>query len=266
MSKSSVIIIGAGLSGLATGIYAQQNGYQCTIFEHGRHPGGVAAQWKRQGYTIDGGIHFYMGYRPGQPVHDLYRELGIDQSDQYQEITTYARYLDPAGERKLDLTSDLDRFAADLKVISPADAGFIDDFIKGAKAFKTVSFTTGLEKPPELMRFWDTAKMILTLGGKMKYYGGRYNLSMRQAVKSLQDPWVREILTGIFLPEVPVWFTLFVLGVLTPTNEISFFMGRPHWWHLLRGRSFRDCETSNIRPMLQGCSVCSYSYTGMMAI
>ena len=31
-------------------------------------PGGVAAEWKRQGYTIDGGIHFYMGYRPGKPL------------------------------------------------------------------------------------------------------------------------------------------------------------------------------------------------------
>jgi len=61
-----VIIIGAGLGGVSTGIYAQANGYQCRIFEHGRHPGGVAAEWKRHGYTIGGGIHFYMGYRPGR--------------------------------------------------------------------------------------------------------------------------------------------------------------------------------------------------------
>ena len=70
MSKPSVIIIGAGLGGLSTGTYAQMNGYQCKIFEHGRHPGGVAAEWKRQGYTIDGGIHFYMGFRPGGPKPD----------------------------------------------------------------------------------------------------------------------------------------------------------------------------------------------------
>ena len=48
MSKASLIIIGAGLGGLATGIYAQMNGYQCRIFEHARHPGGVAAEWVTQ--------------------------------------------------------------------------------------------------------------------------------------------------------------------------------------------------------------------------
>jgi len=45
MSRPSVIIIGAGLSGLATGIFAQQNGYQCTIYEHGRPMGG-ARRWR----------------------------------------------------------------------------------------------------------------------------------------------------------------------------------------------------------------------------
>ena len=36
MAKPSVIVIGAGLGGLSTGTYAQMNGYQCQIFEHGR--------------------------------------------------------------------------------------------------------------------------------------------------------------------------------------------------------------------------------------
>ncbi len=66
MAGKKVIIIGAGLAGLATGIYAQMNGYDAHIFEHGNQPGGVSATWKRTGFMIDGGIHFYMGYRPRQ--------------------------------------------------------------------------------------------------------------------------------------------------------------------------------------------------------
>jgi phytoene dehydrogenase-like protein len=218
MAEKKVIIIGAGLAGLASGIYAQMNGYQAHIFEQGSQPGGVAATWKRQGYTIDGGIHFYMGYRPGQPVHDLYRELGIYQADQFREIKIYGRYLDPANHRMLDLTSDLDRFAAELKSISRQDADFIDDFISAAQAFRSMSFVAGLDKPPELTHFWDTAKMMLSMGKKFKYYVGRYNLPMDQAVKKINDPWIREILMGIFLPEVPVWFTLFILGALAAGN------------------------------------------------
>ena len=68
----SIIIIGAGLAGLSTGCYAQMNGYQSHIFEHHDRPGGAAAAWKRKGYLIDGGIHWLMGYKPGQAVYEIY--------------------------------------------------------------------------------------------------------------------------------------------------------------------------------------------------
>ncbi|HLN89953.1 MAG TPA: NAD(P)-binding protein [Candidatus Binatia bacterium] len=53
MTGKSMIIIGAGLSGLATGIYAQMNGYKTEIFERLEKPGGVCVSWKRKGYTFD---------------------------------------------------------------------------------------------------------------------------------------------------------------------------------------------------------------------
>jgi len=77
MAEKKVIIIGAGLAGLATGIYARMNGYQAEIFEHANQPGGVSAAYRRKDFLIDAGVHFYMGFRPGQPVNRLYRELGV---------------------------------------------------------------------------------------------------------------------------------------------------------------------------------------------
>jgi len=65
MPDKSIIIIGAGLAGLATGIYAQACGYRTRIFEHHTLPGGVCTAWKRHGYTVDGCIHWLMGARPG---------------------------------------------------------------------------------------------------------------------------------------------------------------------------------------------------------
>ena len=218
MTQKKVIIIGAGLAGLSTGIYARLNGYETQIFEHGKHPGGVSATWKRKGFTIDGGIHFYMGYRPGQPVHDLYRELGINQADQYREMEIYARFFDPASDRSVDLTQDLDRFASDLKAISPADAGFIDGFITAAKAFRSADFIAPLANPPELGSFWNTAKMMISMRKTLKYYTGRYNQSMERATQGLNDPWLKELFKYIFLPEVPVWFVLFILGMLAGRN------------------------------------------------
>lgn len=64
VTPKSLIIIGAGLAGLSTGCYSQMNGCQTHIFKHHTKPGGVATCWKRNGYTIDGGIHFLM-----LPIH-----------------------------------------------------------------------------------------------------------------------------------------------------------------------------------------------------
>jgi len=218
MSKPSVIIIGAGLGGLSTGIYAQMNGYQCRIFEHGRHAGGVAAEWKRQGYTIDGGIHFYMGYRPGGPDHEIYKELGLYQEDQYLEMTTYGRFLDPSHGRFLDITQDLDQLAESLKDISPADAAFIDRVLKGAKAFRHSNMTASMEKPPDMSRWWDTLKMMIKMRGTLRYYSGWYMQSLEEAAKELHDPWLAHVFKHLFLPEVPVVFIMIILGALSCGN------------------------------------------------
>jgi phytoene desaturase len=218
MSKPTVIIIGAGLGGLSSGAYAQMNGYQCQIFEHGRHPGGVAAEWKRKGYTIDGGIHFYMGYRPGQPDHDIYRELGIYQEEQYLEMTNYGRFLDPSDGRSLDITQDLDQLAATMKDISPKDAAFIDKITSGAKAFRHSNMTGSMQKPPDMSRWWDTLKMMIQMKGTLRYYSGSYMQSLEEATKGLHDPWLAHVFQHLFLPEVPVVFIMIILGALSGGN------------------------------------------------
>jgi monoamine oxidase len=40
MADKSIIIIGAGLAGLSTGVYAQRNGYRSRVFELHTQPGG----------------------------------------------------------------------------------------------------------------------------------------------------------------------------------------------------------------------------------
>jgi phytoene desaturase len=153
MAEKSIIIIGAGLAGLATGCYAQMNGYRPQIFEHHTTPGGVATAWKRKGYTIDGGIHFLMGHKPGQALYDeLYRELGAAQANRFLDMTIYGRFVDEASGRSVSVTPDMDQLAGDLKAISPADARAIDELIAGVRAMQGAdTMGTGMNKPPELM-------------------------------------------------------------------------------------------------------------------
>lgn len=83
MSQKSMIIIGGGLAGLATGCYASMNGYKTQIFEQHSVPGGLCTAWKRNGYTIDGCIHFLVGCQQNSPFYSLYQELGILKDNQY---------------------------------------------------------------------------------------------------------------------------------------------------------------------------------------
>jgi phytoene dehydrogenase-like protein len=47
--EESIIIAGAGMGGLAAGIYGRLNGCATTIFEQQTLPGGQCASWKRRG-------------------------------------------------------------------------------------------------------------------------------------------------------------------------------------------------------------------------
>lgn len=214
MSEKSIIIIGAGLAGLAAGVYAQMNGYRSHIFEHHSKPGGVAATWKRKGYLIDGGIHFLMGHRPGQAAYDLYRELGAVPDKPFPDIDSYGRFVDEASGAVLEITGDLDKLARDLKAISPDDAALIDDLIAGAKAGRGMDAFGMMSLPPELMGPVDQLKMYWGMRKLFKYFGGKYSKPMAEYAQAARSPLLRTILTNFFTPEVPVWFVFMLLALL----------------------------------------------------
>ena len=218
MKEKTAIIIGAGLAGLATGIYAQMNGFNTHIFERAPRPGGVAATWKRHGYTIDGGIHFYMGFKPGQPTHTLYQELGIDQPDQYQQMDIYGRFVDPAENIHIDLTRDLKRLKADLKAMAPDDAAFIDRFVKDIEAFKGADLMASMTKPPELTRPWDMGRMLWNMRKVLRFYSGAYTQPVNRHTQSIKSRALKEFIDHIFLPDVPMWFVLFTMGMFASGN------------------------------------------------
>jgi len=53
-----IVIIGGGIAGLSAGIFAQKNGFESTILEKHHTLGGECTGWDRQGYHIDGCIHW----------------------------------------------------------------------------------------------------------------------------------------------------------------------------------------------------------------
>jgi len=129
----SIIIIGAGMGGLAAGIYGRLNGFDTKIFEMNTQPGGQCCSWKREGYTFDGCIHHLFGCAPASRIYGLWQELGAVPRDMVktEECTSV---LAPDGRLFRDYY-DLERLEAHLKELAPEDADMIAEYVQGCRTF-----------------------------------------------------------------------------------------------------------------------------------
>lgn len=102
----TLTIIGAGISGLACGVYAQRSGWKTVILEKAAGPGGVSTGWKRKGYTFEGGIHWLIGAKRGIPMHDVWTETGAlaDNNPVFFKDPVYTLVDGPV---RMDLRRDL---------------------------------------------------------------------------------------------------------------------------------------------------------------
>lgn len=76
-----VIVIGAGISGLTSAVYARRSGFEVLVLEKAANPGGVSTSWRRKGYTFEGGVHWLIGAREDLPLHAVWKETGALQEN-----------------------------------------------------------------------------------------------------------------------------------------------------------------------------------------
>jgi len=230
MNKKSIIIIGAGLAGLSTGCYAQMNGYESRIFEHHSKPGGVAAVWRRGEYLIDGGVHFLICHKPGTPIYDVYSEIGAVGPYEFEDVTTYLRFVDETGSQIIEFTRDLDRLERDLLRVSPEDEDEIRRFIKEIHWMKGSPLLTELGMsvtPPELRSRADSLREMWRMRGFMRYFTGKYAKSAADYAENFQSPFLKKVFRNLFSPDAPVWFVVMILAILA-AGELGLFKGGCH--------------------------------------
>lgn len=215
MSKR-LIVIGAGLAGLSAGIHSALNGFETLVLEQAARPGGVAGAWRRKGYAIDGGIHFYTGWRPGGATHELFRTLGVADAENYVPLTHYARFQDLSEGLSLDVTADLDRLERNLLDAAPDDAGFVRRMIQGARRFTGMDLADGITPARELWNtrvladlFWKQRRALPVFASRLMWR------SAGDIARGLRSPWLADIVRNLFLPEVPLLFPCMLLGVLS---------------------------------------------------
>ncbi len=120
MADKSIIIIGAGLAGLATGCFAQMNGYQARIFEKQAKSGGVCVSWMRKGYTFDYAVHNVFGVAPHSADSDLWRALGAFRGLEIYRFKEFSQVEDTNGQA-LTVYTNLDELERHMMELSPND-------------------------------------------------------------------------------------------------------------------------------------------------
>lgn len=76
-TKYDVVIIGAGLGGLLCGAILSKEGYKVCIIEKNEQIGGSLQTFRRDGFSLDTGIHYIGGLDQGQNLYQIFKYLGI---------------------------------------------------------------------------------------------------------------------------------------------------------------------------------------------
>ncbi|MFZ5351831.1 MAG: phytoene desaturase family protein [Bacillota bacterium] len=207
-----VAIIGGGIAGLSAGIFAQKNGFESVIVEKHHTLGGECTGWERQGYHIDGCIHWLVGTKEGTQMHDLWKAVGaLDGVEIYHPESFIAVEHDGVT---VHFYRDLNRIKSSWLEISPEDKGIIEEFCKDIRQLQSFSIPTG--KPMDLMNIAEKLRYILSMkdvGPIMQKYG---KISVKDLANKFRHPALREAINS-FMPEgdYSAISVIFPLGTFT---------------------------------------------------
>lgn len=198
-----VLIIGAGVSGLSAGCYARMNGFVAHILEMHTAPGGLCAGWRRDGYTIDGCVHWLVGSSPSHGLYRLWEELGVVPGLAMYRHDALLRVEDIGGET-LVLHSDIDLLERHLLELAPEDSGLIREFTGGVRRLGRLTRScaqigrNGRRAPMQPWRLPGTLRALLSL----RRWDG---VSVSEFAESFESPLLREGLSRVVeVPEFPV--------------------------------------------------------------
>ncbi len=221
MGQKSIIIIGAGVAGLCTGIYGQMNGYKTSIFEKHTIPGGLATAFRREGYLVDVCIHWLAGSGPGFFMHRYWNEVGLLEGREFLQHDRYGVYRSKDG-CTVNLYCDPDRLEHHLLELSPQDAKAIHELAEGVRLgirFSPPAYEQYESSWLDWIRF--IIGMLPVLPGIQKWS----KLTVGELARRFQSPLLRNALLTLFEQDFSVFtMVLSQLGFMY-RNQAAYPMG-----------------------------------------
>ncbi len=215
--RQSVIVIGAGVAGLAAATYLQKSGYETRVLEMHDKPGGSCTAWRRKGYTFDFCIHNLLGSTPRSVFRPLWEELGALDGLETKPFEEFIRVEDSSG-RYFALYADPGRLEKHMKELSPGDAGLVDDFVRAVRRFARVGMGAMTPTPATMLR---SLRYVPDINHWSK-------VTLEEFGRRLSDPLLRRAFPHLQynmagMP-IPTLILLLFLGTLT-TGDLGWPVG-----------------------------------------
>jgi phytoene desaturase len=134
-SQRTVLIIGAGLGGIATAAHLARKGYEVLVIEKNHAPGGRCGQITREGHRFDTGPTLYLIPEVFEATYAALGERLEDHLDLRRIDPTYRFHFDDG--RYLSLTSDLKSMQRQLEAIEPGSFhGLLRYMVEGHRHYR----------------------------------------------------------------------------------------------------------------------------------
>jgi phytoene dehydrogenase-like protein len=154
-----IVIIGGGMAGLSSGIYARMNGFDAEIIEMHSITGGQCTAWNRKGYRFDYCLHWLVGTRKG-PFNNIWRETDVlNDNVEIIDHEVHTKLFASDG-REFIIYTDLNRWEEYLCKIAPEDTKRIK---RMCADMRKSAFLQPFSDPPELRKFWHTIGSMLSM-------------------------------------------------------------------------------------------------------
>jgi len=185
-----IVIIGAGVSGLTAGIYAKKAGFDVEIYEKHFMAGGECAGWDREGYHIDGCIHWLTGTKnDGGAFNTMWRETGALGDD--VEIVKHDSFgaFEACGSR-IDMSRDLSEFKSQLLSLSPEDREEIEILCEFLEQF------SGVDAPKNAVDLMSLRELfgLLKTSGRLFKLMKKLKMSTREYSQRFKNPTIQALI------------------------------------------------------------------------
>ncbi|MDR2040501.1 MAG: NAD(P)/FAD-dependent oxidoreductase [Bacteroidales bacterium] len=211
-TKKKVIVVGAGISGLVAGIYALKAGFEAEIYESHKVAGGECTGWQRNGYMIDGCIHWLTGTKKGTDLYRIWKTchalgedvavLNNDYITAYQhEGKTYYFYV------------DLKKLEQELLNISPEDESEIKQLIEIIRDCQELPIPA--LKPNELLSEEERNNLFAGYMKAGKHLEMGNSMIVREYTERFRSPVIRKMISTVVPEHIALTSLFFTLGTRT---------------------------------------------------